>query len=394
MRISYLLIGIGSTGGPLVLYNFMDNLVMRGHEVYAILPNKNIKWEVGIWKSLITENRNKYSVKNMFNHFKNYLKFRGNLEKIITSNLITNWVDSDITIATHCLTAKAAYFLADRTVPLYHIQHYEEIFFKKKEDRLKARASYYLPLKKICNSKWLQNIMKNKINEKSYLLNPGINLSIFKTFKNPNEKYRDKKEWTIVSLLDEKRDWKGFEDASKSIAIARKYLEDKDIKIKWKVFGLHSPSKDYKTKFEYVGKLFNEDLAKLYSSSDMVLLTSWYESFPLPPLEAMACGSVVITTQYGTEDYVFDGENGLVCLPRQIDEIAKRIVYAVENPNKCLKMVENGLKTVQNYTWEKRTDDLEKILKESIETYSLNEYKFVNKLVEGTFTEDVYKIFE
>jgi hypothetical protein len=32
----------------------------------------------------------------------------------------------------------------------------------------------------------------------------------------------------------------------------------------------------------------------------------------------MACGSLIITTKYGTEDYVIDQENGLVAWPRKL----------------------------------------------------------------------------
>jgi len=41
-----------------------------------------------------------------------------------------------------------------------------------------------------------------------------------------------------------------------------------------------------------------------------------YESFPLFPLEAMACGLAVITTAPGTEDYAVNQENCLVVEPK------------------------------------------------------------------------------
>ena len=389
MKISYLLTDFGNTGGSIVLYNFMDNLVKRGHEVYAISPNKRIKWKVGIWEDIINENHSKYSLHNL-------LKFIGDITKNsekITKKLIKNWIKSDITISTHCFTAYACYFLSEQTVPFYHMQHWEELFFDNYEKRLIARESYYLPLLKIVNSSWLSNIIKKQYNQDTLLLNPGINLSVFKPYKDINKKYTDKKEWTILSYGNDWIDWKGFEDAAESVSIARNYLEKKGIKLIWKVYGFSKPSIKYNAEFEYLGKVFGSDLAKLYSDVDIVLLASWYESFPLPPIEAMACGTLIITTQFGTEDYVFDNENGLVSLPRKTNEIAEKIIFSVENPFQCLNMVRTALDTVKDYNWEKRTDDLEKIFENAFEFYSKDNSKFIDKLITGNF-EGIYDKFE
>lgn len=390
MKISYLLLGWGNKGGSLVLYNFMDNLVKRGHEVYAVFPDRNIEWEVGIWRKEL-ENESQYTrilyrLKNNLlnlipNSFLEYYKTRTDNGSL--KGLIDNWQNSDITVATFYLTAYAAYYLSDRTVPLYHMQHFEELFVQDKKNRLIARNTYYLPLIKIANSTWLKKIMKENFNKKAFLVKPGIDLTIFKPYEKPQDKYNNKNEWTILSYLDEKREWKGFDDAVKAVKIAREHLKKKDIKLNWKVFGINPPSKKYETDFEYIGAIFNNDLAKLYSKTDLVLLTSWYESFPLPPIEAMACGSLIITTSYGTEDYVIDCRNGLVIRPRKIEDAAEKIIYAVENPNECLKMVKNGLKTAEEYNWEKCTDALEKVLLKSVEDYSFDRFKFFDLLIDG-----------
>lgn len=401
MKISYLFGELGSTGGSIVLYNFMDNLVERGYEIYAILPDKRIKWEVGIWKEIIENNESKHTSKAVNNIINFFTKNNTKLENLnyyyalkkFTDGLIHNWVESDITISTYSLTTYAGYYLSKKTVPLYHMQHFEELFFTDINQRLIARNTYYLPLIKISNSKWLQNILKTQLNINSYLLNPGIDLNLFKPYKEFTTKYYDKKEWLIVSYFSEEP-LKGFNDAAKGVKLARDYLNKKGINLKWKVFGLNPPSRKYETEFEYVGKIFGKDLAKLYSKADIVLMASWYESFPLPPIEAMACGTLIIATRYGTEDYVFDKENGLVCLPRQPEEITNKIIYAIENPEKCLEMVKNGQKTVKNYSWEKRTDILEEILLKSAQNYSFDKFKLFDDLVNANFKKYMYNEFK
>jgi len=371
------MIGLGKSGGSLVLYNFMDKLVERGHEVYAILPDVTIKWEAGIWKKQLVKPKSRlksflhYLIKGSFNQ--SWDQF--------TKNLINNWVDSDITIATHCKTAYAAYHLSEKTVPIYHMQHLEELFFEEYEDRLMARNTYFLPLIKISNSQWLKNMLQKQFDMSSNLLNPGINLDIFHPYQNPAFKFIDKKEWTLVSFVDGNREWKGFDDAVQAVKIARETLSQQEIHLIWKIYGFEPKKSDIE--MQYQGLVYGDELARLYSGADLVLLPSWYESFPLPPLEAMACGSLIITTRYGTEDYVIHGENGLVCLPRKPEHMAKQLVYAINHPKKCIEMVEKGLQTAQEYNWDKRTDSLEKILEESFQNYDFNKFKELENLVKG-----------
>ncbi|WP_342462713.1 glycosyltransferase family 4 protein [Geobacillus sp. FSL K6-0789] len=407
MKISYLLIGFGKTGGSIVLYNFMDKLVEYGHDVYAVTPNGSLKWEIGIWKKIIADEKvfsKKFTLEKLklkvhdkinliLNHNDKYFKDISSLKKMI-SGLLNNWVESDVTIATFSWTAYAATALSDKTVPIYHMQHFEEIFFKDLFKRLITRMTYSLPIFKISNSLWLKNLLNKNFNVSSYLLNPGIDLSVFKNDGDYLKKYISKDNWTIVSFFDEEREWKGFDDAVSAVKLLREKLNKKNIKVNWKVFGLNPPSKKYETEFEYVGKLFNEDLAKLYASADIVLLTSWYESFPLPPIEAMACGTLVLSTQYGVEDYMIDNKNGLVTLPRKIEDMASKLEWAIMNPDKVRKIVEEGVNTSLKYNWDNRVKELLCIIEEVKQKHDFVKYNLFNDLVEGKFYDYMYEKFK
>lgn len=402
MKISYLIRSFGKTGGPIVLYNFMDNLVKREYEVYAVTPQDNIRWEVGLWKEILEKNESngfKKRVKNNiisklggFRELKKLKSHYSNFKHV--KGIVNNWTKSDITIATFCTTAYAAYYLSDKTIPMYHMQHYEELFFQDKFYRLLARNTYKLPLIKIANSTWLKNLINKNFMEDSYLLNPGIDLDVFKPKSNYLDKYKNKNKWKIVSFFDEKREWKGFNDAVEAVKRARNILSSKGINLEWKVYGLHPPQREYDTEFQYVGAIFNDNLASLYSESDIVLLTSWYESFPLPPIEAMACGSLIISTQYGVEDYLIDGKNGLVTLPRRIDDIANKIVWSVENPYIVADMVKEGVKTASEYSWERRTDILENIFHQVVSKPRKINHRLFDDLVDGKFEEYMNEEFK
>jgi glycosyltransferase involved in cell wall biosynthesis len=66
-------------------------------------------------------------------------------------------------------------------------------------------------------------------------------------------------------------------------------------------------------KIKFLGRLSEENLIKYYQISDVLLLPSYFDSFPLAVLEAMACGVIpVVTPMVGTSEIIVHGENGFV----------------------------------------------------------------------------------
>lgn len=403
MRIAYLFNALGKTGGYLAIYNFMDHLLKRGYEIFVITPHGNFKWEPGMATEILGTD-DKASHKILKGYIKSAIETvsgEGGKENVRTTyelkrctrDICQNWLPADVTVSTYCLTAFAGYWLADQTLPLYHMQHFEEVFFKQPLGRKLARATYHLPLVQMANSEWLAGIMRRSFGKNPYILNPGIDTKTFTPHLDLKEKYKDKKEWTVASYIDESRDWKGFCDAVAAMKLVRSSCAKRGITVHWKLFGLHQPQKEYDTEFEYVGKIFGQELSQFYSSADIVFIPSWYESFPLPPIEAMASGSVVVTTRYGTEDYAIDGQNAHVCLPRKPQDMAEKIISAIENPNISQSLAQNALSTALEFTWERRTDIYEAILEDSLRKYSFKDGRLFNELADGKFDDAMYEYF-
>jgi len=411
MRISYLLSGFGHTGGSIVLYKFMDKLCERGYEVFAITPSERIRWRQNFSNEIT---KNLYAPKKGFSktdYFKNSLFYKSAkkiilrdpiLRKIVYSlikrplqepvqqiqslikGLIKNWIESEITISTFCTTAYAAYLLMDRTIPLYHMQAYEELFFEDEVMQKLARLTYYLPLILLSNSSWLKEQITKRQGRNSYLINPGIDNSVFYPRVNLEEKYRHPTKFTIVSYYSPAR-LKGWNDAIKAMEIVFKKYGDE--KIKWVVFG-GRPSCKPDLPINFVGRVFGDSLACLYSNAYIVFMNSWYESFPLPPIEAMASGTAVVTTQIGTEDYAYDGKNAIVIPPKKPEVLAEAIVKLIEDPPFAYSLALKGVETARKFTWDVAADRLEEIINISVKIYQRDKFADIPKFISGVFANE------
>ncbi|MFV9567104.1 glycosyltransferase family 4 protein [Thermoanaerobacter mathranii] len=111
---------------------------------------------------------------------------------------------------------------------------------------------------------------------------------------------------------------------------------------------------------EYVPQ---EDLPYFYSAAKCLVYPSLYEGFGLPPLEAMACGCPVITSNTSSLPEVV-GDAGVMVNPYNVEEIARAIDLVLSNENLRREMIEKGLKQVQKFSWRKTAEEIYKVIKE------------------------------
>lgn len=114
----------------------------------------------------------------------------------------------------------------------------------------------------------------------------------------------------------------------------------------------------------YVIRPSRKELAKIYNKAAIYVGTSRDESFGLPPLEAMACGTpVVITKTSGSTSYA---KNRINCLTVPIDNyksVANAITLLLEDQKLAKRLVTGGLKTAEKFAWDKRLKQFEACLK-------------------------------
>jgi glycosyltransferase involved in cell wall biosynthesis len=102
------------------------------------------------------------------------------------------------------------------------------------------------------------------------------------------------------------------------------------------------------------GHVPDEDLAPLYSGALVFVYPSLYEGFGLPPLEAMQCGTPVITSNTSSLPEVV-GDGGLLVAPDDLDGLTGAILAVACDSDVRLRLQQRALAQAARFSWERTT---------------------------------------
>lgn len=115
----------------------------------------------------------------------------------------------------------------------------------------------------------------------------------------------------------------------------------------------------------FTGYVSEEELPFLYNAADVFVYPSLYEGFGIPPLEAMACGVPVISSNLSSIPEVI-GEAGILINPYNIQDIYQTL-YKLLNDDKLKKELKSkGLKRAQEFSSEKLANETIKVYKKTM----------------------------
>ncbi len=100
------------------------------------------------------------------------------------------------------------------------------------------------------------------------------------------------------------------------------------------------------------GYVPDNQLAKLYRQSLAFVYPSLYEGFGIPPLEAMACGSLVVTTNRASLPEVV-GDAAILFDPDSKDELAFILEQITKGFNQRQEFVAKGFERANLFSWDK-----------------------------------------
>ena len=119
---------------------------------------------------------------------------------------------------------------------------------------------------------------------------------------------------------------------------------------------------DLEDKVKFVGYVSDEDLVSLYGNAMAFLYPTLYEGFGLPILEAMSCGTVVLSANNSSLPEVY-GDAAISFDAIDVSNLSEKIKLISENKNLRDELIKKSVKNTARFSWDKTVKEINKILK-------------------------------
>ncbi|MGC7872886.1 glycosyltransferase family 4 protein [Desulfosporosinus sp. SYSU MS00001] len=314
------------TGGTRFIYQLANELVDKGHNVEIVVPeNASIAWPLRTHITRVKE---------------------------LTSQTIPA---GDFLLPNFYPTVFPAWESKKGQVVRLSLG-YEPMWVPEAE---KARESYLIDAPIISLSQWHRQLILQGTGRDSIVIPGGVDTSVFHPFP---KKSLSTGRLTIAYILRSKEHgytWKGSDDFWEACRQLKYSIPDFDIQV------VTPEGASYWAPVPYtiVKAQTDQEMALFYGQADIFVSTSYFESFSMPLLEAMACRTAVVTTDNGgNRDYAKNGENCLIVPPSDINELTLALLQLLRQKNVRDRLALTGLQFVQPWIWRRSADKLEALL--------------------------------
>lgn len=124
-------------------------------------------------------------------------------------------------------------------------------------------------------------------------------------------------------------------------------------------------SSPYKNDIITPGFISDHDLPAFYQAADLVAIPSFYEGFGLIGLEAMACGTPVVSSNVTSLPEIY-GDATLYFDPKNIEQMAQVISSVLINPELKAQLIAKGYQQIKKYSWSLCAQNTLNIYKQSL----------------------------
>lgn len=101
----------------------------------------------------------------------------------------------------------------------------------------------------------------------------------------------------------------------------------------------------------HTGSVNKKELIDLYNLADLFVFPSLYEGFGIPPLEAMACGTAVVSSNASSLPEVV-GDAAVLFNPKDVDDIKRCIISVLYDQKLQSTLIAKGSKQYKKFNWE------------------------------------------
>lgn len=348
LRIAYILPHHNLTGGMKALLQQMKELTRIGHIITAYYRADNCSRAIPSWSHLRDEDIHKQVVIPNNESFLSYIK---DVDIIILGWMLQLPEFKKCDVPVVLWEQGSEYIYGD----------YGKLLTSNAVERLNMHTLYRFPVHLLSVSASIQNILKGVYNRESQFFPNGIDTDFYHPLESKNN------DVPVILLVGAPAlSFKGFEFAIKVLTLL--YESGRKFEVWWASQHDFSISASFPFDLKKFIALSQEKLAELYRNADVFLFTSLYESFALPPLEAMASGvAVVATDNGGIHSYAKPGENCLLSEQGDVNSILIALSYLLSYPEQRAVLANAGRETALHYSFDKVTLTLEECLYRIIE---------------------------
>jgi len=115
---------------------------------------------------------------------------------------------------------------------------------------------------------------------------------------------------------------------------------------------LKAATRDYglENRIEFTGALNQDEVQMCYAKADVFVLPSFAEGIPVVLMEAMASGLPCVTTRItGIPELIRDGEDGLLVMPSDVDELVSAVTRLIDDPELRMRLSRAGRERVSTH---------------------------------------------
>jgi GT2 family glycosyltransferase/glycosyltransferase involved in cell wall biosynthesis len=321
LRIVYVTEGTGIGGGHRDIFEHLNRLADRGHDVALYTLGDPPEW---------------FELRAPVHSFADYDALVAALAPLDAIKVATWWMT-----AAEVWRASVA-----RGIPVYFVQDIETSYYPDHEQARHAVLDSYRPeFRYMTISAWNRERLR-ELGLDAELIPPGIDLDTFRP--RPDVARRE----DMVLALGRSNPLKNLPltlDAWRALAEPRPELC---------LFGIE-PQLATDPGMRYVVSPSDAEVNELFCQASVFVQTSIHEGFALPPLEAMAGGAAVVCTDaHGNRDFCVDGVNCLMPEPNP-RSVAAALSRLLGDPELRARLGRAGIETAWDYAWERRIDALE-----------------------------------